>query len=237
MMAALLRRGPRRCRSRQLTETLSFPPTNHFACGGFQSRTWLQGDIHSSDLAWSSQNRSGLWPATYSAAVAADREANSTVVGNRRCSESRVSSWSLMRSPLVDGDERPLVLSGVDLSRPGDLLVLVEQHFLPLRQPARHPAQGEEDREVLGGIAHRLIDEPRVEVHVRIQLPLDEVLVFERDPLQLERDLELGVEAGLAEHIVRHPFDELGPRVVRLVHPVAESHQPAAARLHLLDEA
>src|SRR6476620_5660525 len=125
MMAALFRRGLRRCRSRQLTETLSFPPTNHFACGGFQSRTWLQGDIHSSDLAWSSQNRSGFWPAAYNALVAADLAANSAVVGNRRCWESRVASWSLMPSPLVVGDERPLVLSGVDLSRPGNLLGLV----------------------------------------------------------------------------------------------------------------
>ena len=34
MIAALLRRGPRTWRSRQLTLALSLPPTNHFACGG-----------------------------------------------------------------------------------------------------------------------------------------------------------------------------------------------------------
>ena len=39
MIAALLRRGPRTWRSTQLTLALSVPPTNHFACGGFQSST------------------------------------------------------------------------------------------------------------------------------------------------------------------------------------------------------
>ena len=39
MIAALLRRAERRWRSRQLTLALILPPTNHFACGGFQSST------------------------------------------------------------------------------------------------------------------------------------------------------------------------------------------------------
>src|SRR6185436_16199585 len=46
MIAALLRRqalSPSRCRSRQLYETFSLPPTNHFANGGFQSSTFFQG--------------------------------------------------------------------------------------------------------------------------------------------------------------------------------------------------
>ena len=39
MIAALLRRAVRMWRSRQLTLALIFPPTNHFACGGFHSST------------------------------------------------------------------------------------------------------------------------------------------------------------------------------------------------------
>ena len=44
----MLRRAVRMCRSTQLTETLSFPPTNHFACGGFQSSTLSHFLNHSS---------------------------------------------------------------------------------------------------------------------------------------------------------------------------------------------
>ena len=43
MSAALLRRGPRTWRSRQLTLALIWPPTNHFACGGCQSSTRVPG--------------------------------------------------------------------------------------------------------------------------------------------------------------------------------------------------
>ena len=56
----------------------------------------------------------------------------------------------------------------------------------------------------------------------------------EGDPLQLEGDLELGVHPGLLEHIVGHPLDQLGARVVRLVDPVAEAHQPALSLLDLV---
>ena len=42
MKAALLRRQVRTWRSRQLALTLSLPPTNHFASGGFHSSTLLQ---------------------------------------------------------------------------------------------------------------------------------------------------------------------------------------------------
>jgi hypothetical protein len=51
--------------------------------------------------------------------------------------------------------------------------------------------------------SHRPVDEPRVEVHVRVQLPRHEVVIFERDPFQLERDLEVGVHPRDLEHLVR----------------------------------
>ena len=40
------------------------------------------------------------------------------------------------------------------------------------------------------GKAHGLVDEARVEVHVRVELPLHEVLVLEGDALELEGDVE-----------------------------------------------
>ena len=48
------------CRSRQLAETFSLPPPNHFACGGSdQSRTSSQGSIHSSFSAQLAHQASG----------------------------------------------------------------------------------------------------------------------------------------------------------------------------------
>ena len=91
----------------------------------------------------------------------------------------------------------------VDLPRPRDLLLGVEQHLFPLRHPADRARDGEQHREHVHREAHRLIDQPGVEVDVRIELAADEVLVLERDPLELERDVEQRVLAGDLEHFVR----------------------------------
>ena len=59
-MAALLRRGPAAWRSTQFSQTLSLPPTNHFASGASQSSTFFQGSRHTSSLASRAQNFFGL---------------------------------------------------------------------------------------------------------------------------------------------------------------------------------
>src|SRR6185503_563802 len=56
--AALLRVGVSMWRSMQLYETFSFPPTNHFACGGFHSHTVDHGLNQCSCLACSAQKPS-----------------------------------------------------------------------------------------------------------------------------------------------------------------------------------
>src|SRR5688572_9164887 len=79
---------------------------------------------------------------------------------------------------------------GIDLTRAGDLLLRVEQHLFPLRDPAGGARNSEEHREHLHRKAHRLIDQARVEIDVGVELAADEVIVFERDPLELECDVE-----------------------------------------------
>jgi hypothetical protein len=59
MIAALLRRAVRTCRSTQLAETLSFPPTNQRASGDSHSSTASHGRIHSSSRAKPAQKPSG----------------------------------------------------------------------------------------------------------------------------------------------------------------------------------
>jgi hypothetical protein len=86
------------------------------------------------------------------------------------------------------------------------------------------------------GESHRLVDEARVEVDVGVQLAVDEVRVGQRGLLERQRDVEQRVLAGHLEHVVRGLLDDRRPRVVVLVHPVAEAHQAALAGLHRLDE-
>src|SRR5262245_30201977 len=73
----------------------------------------------------------------------------------------------------------------VDLSGPRDFLLRIEQHFFPLCDPASRARDGEEHREHLDREAHRLIDQPRIEVDVRIELAAHEVLVLQGNALQL----------------------------------------------------
>ena len=72
----------------------------------------------------------------------------------------------------------------------------------------------------------RLVDEAGVEVDVRVQLAADEVVVAERDLLELQGDVEQRVLAGDLEHVVGRLLDDRRPRVVVLVDAVAEAHQP-----------
>src|SRR6267378_2435122 len=59
--------------------------------------------------------------------------------------------------------------AGINLARAGDLLLLIEQHLLPLREPAGGARDGEQNREGLHGELHALVDQARVEVDVGIQ--------------------------------------------------------------------
>src|SRR5690606_8755389 len=82
-------------------------------------------------------------------------------------------------------DVGALGLAGVDLAGTADLRLRVVDHLLPLRDPAGQAADREEHREHLGGEADRLVDQARVEVDVRVELALHEVVVLQRDLLEL----------------------------------------------------
>jgi hypothetical protein len=99
-------------------------------------------------------------------------------------------------------------------------------HLPPLRDPPGQPAEGEHDGEHLGGDAHRAVDDAAVEVDVRVELALDEVLVGQRHLLEALGDVEERVAgAQLGEHLVGGDLEDLRPRVEVLVDAVAEAHQ------------
>src|SRR6187402_3514128 len=60
MIAALFCRAVPRCRSRQFSETFSFPPTNHFAYGSCQSSTFSHFLFQLRSEASRAQNLSGF---------------------------------------------------------------------------------------------------------------------------------------------------------------------------------
>src|SRR5581483_3588182 len=154
----------------------------------------------------------------------------------RRSSGGRGHRPGPAGAALADRHERPLARPRVDLARASDLLLRVLDPLEPLGEPARRARDREHDREHRDRQAERLVDQSRVEVDVRVELAAHEVLVLERDLLELERDVEQRVAAGDLEDVVGDLLDDLRARVVVLVDAVAEAHQATVARLHRLDE-
>src|SRR2546421_6662095 len=119
-------------------------------------------------------------------------------------SDLRVASPFSSGSAPVDRHELPPGGAGVELARPADLVFGVADHLLPLRDPA-HGARKRED-----ACEHRYRDaegplhDPRIEIHVRVELALDEIIVLERDFLQREGEREEAVvlPPQLLEHLV-----------------------------------
>src|SRR6266568_3248084 len=77
--------------------------------------------------------------------------------------------------------------AGEELAGPADLHVGVLDHLGPLRDPADGPRDREQYREHRGGEAHRLQDDARIKIDVRIKLSTDEIIVVEGDLFEFHR--------------------------------------------------
>src|SRR5271168_4239616 len=82
-------------------------------------------------------------------------------------------------SALFNRHEFSGVVTYPDLTGTGDFLFSVAQHFLPLRQPADGAGDGEEHGEHFWLEAHCLVNDAGVEIHVGVELPRHEVIVFQ----------------------------------------------------------
>src|SRR6266571_5734518 len=140
----------------------------------------------------------------------------------------------------VDRHKLPPCGAGVELARPADLVLRVADHLLPLGDPAYRARQREDAGEHRYRDAEGALHDARIEIHVRVELALDEILVLERDLLQREGELEQAIvaQAELLQHFVAGLAHELCPRIVVLVYAVPESHEAHAGVLVLraLDE-
>ncbi len=79
---------------------------------------------------------------------------------------------------------------GVDLPGPADSPVGVAVELVPVGDPPGNPPDREHDREHVERDADRAEDDARVEIDVGIELPLEEVLVRQRDRRQLLGDVQ-----------------------------------------------
>ena len=115
-------------------------------------------------------------------------------------------------------------------------------HFLPVGDPAGESPDGEHHGEHVRRDAHGAVEDTRVEVHVRVELARDEVVVLQGGFFELDGDIqERVVHVFALEHLVHEFLEHLGARVVALVHAVAESGKTERVLLvlglvhHLLD--
>src|ERR687897_3833048 len=125
----------------------------------------------------------------------------------------------------------------VDLARTGDLEFGIIYHLHPLGHPTRGAWYGEHDGEGVRRYPEGFVDEPRVEVYVRIELAARGVIVVERVLFQLDGDVE---QRALLVRGLEDPVDvgagDPGPRVVVLVHPVPEAHETLVTLLDAFEE-
>lgn len=62
-----------------------------------------------------------------------------------------------------------------------DTMICFANHFHPVCNPASCPGDGKHYREHVHWYAKSLVDNTRVELNIRIELVLNEVVVFQRD--------------------------------------------------------
>ena len=80
--------------------------------------------------------------------------------------------------------ERQHVAAGgarVQLARPADLVFRVADHLVELGNPANGAGQGEDRREQADRDADGALDDAGIEIHVRVELARDEILVLQRN--------------------------------------------------------
>src|SRR5437879_315028 len=154
-----------------------------------------------------------------------------------RASRIRYAKWiPCFLAALIDRNVMPRVVAKVDLAGPRNFLLGIEEHLFPLCDPAGSARNREQHGKHGHRETHRLINQAGVEIHVGIQLALDEVFIFEGDSFAFEGDFEQRILAHQIENFVRNTLDDAGARIVILVNAMTEAHELDFAALDALDE-
>lgn len=127
-------------------------------------------------------------------------------------------------------------VSLVDLTRSHNLVIGVFDEFRPVSEPSCESGEGEKDGEHLSGDAEGLVDNSGVEVDVRVELSLDEVLVGESDLLESHSDINHRFTANNGEDIIGNLADNSSSGVKVLVNSVTETLKHLFAVFNILNE-
>jgi hypothetical protein len=124
----------------------------------------------------------------------------------------------------------------VNLTRSDNLVIGVFNELGPMGEPSSESRESEEDSEHLSGDAEGLVDNSGVEIDVRVELSLDEVLVGESDLLEGHGNINHRFTSNNGEDIVGNLTDDSGSGVKVLVDSVAETLKHLLSVLNILDE-
>ncbi len=133
------------------------------------------------------------------------------------------------------------IRAAIDLSWSTDLSIGVFFPLKPVSNPSGEPSHGEHTGEHIGGNAHAAEYESCVEVDIGIQAPLLEIIICKCDILQFKGKLKEWIGMSILCHdLFTESLGNLGSWIVRLVDPVAESHEQEGIVLililHFLDD-
>merc|ERR1711990_519969 len=123
-------------------------------------------------------------------------------------------------------------VSLVDLTRSHNLVIGVFDELRPVSKPSCKSGESEEDGEHLSGDAESLVDNSRVEVNVRVELSLDEVLIRESNLLKGHSNINHRFTANNGEDIISNLADDGSSGVKVLVDSVSKTLQHLLAVLH-----
>src|SRR5260370_3754041 len=138
----------------------------------------------------------------------------------------RYAKWTpCFLAALFDRNVMASIVSKVDLAWPRNFLLGIEEHLFPLRDPAGSARNREQNGKHGHRETHRLINQAGVEIHVGIELALDEVFIFEGDPFAFEGDFEERALAHQIENFVTNTLNDAGARIGPCVNALAESHE------------
>src|SRR5215469_1298446 len=126
---------------------------------------------------------------------------------------------------LFDRDVVALRGAGEQLTRTHQLGVGIGDHLGPLCNPADRTRDREQNSEHRGREPHRLQDDARVEVDIRVQPAANEIIVIERNLFELHRQIEQWVvlDAQLVEHLVTAVAEHTSARIVVFIHSMTEA--------------
>lgn len=129
-----------------------------------------------------------------------------------------------------------LALSEVDLTRTHNLVLGVNNEFIPMSEPSGKARQSEHDCEHFSRDAKGLVDNTGVKINVGVKLAVNEIFVSQRNLLKLHSNINKGFAAQDRENIIGNLAHNLSARVVILVNAMAEAHKHLLSVFDSLNE-